>query len=189
MENIYELWAKRNPEFEKRYQDTVLSVFSDYGKGVSQYNDIRGKIFGAGYEVYIIAFFIGLYYNQTKPLVEDTAKRKVLGQPIMYWGNIEERAGRKAYGKIREYIFAALVARTDIDWIALDKEEITAQSVVKTLIDKMEEYANFGFDFILDELEQDPNYFFKESAFLNVFTSFLVNENNEDDSDEPDDLD
>ena len=70
MENIYELWAKRNPEFEKRYQDTVLSVFSDYGKGVSQYNDIRGKIFGAGYEVYIIAFFIGLYYNQTKPLVE-----------------------------------------------------------------------------------------------------------------------
>lgn len=52
-----------------------------------------------------------------------------------------------------------------------------------------EEYANFGFDFILDKLEQDPNYFFKESAFLNVFTSFLVNENNEDDSDEPDDLD
>ena len=140
METIYELWAKRNPEFEKRYQDTVLSVFTDYGKGVSQFNDIRGKIFGAGYEVYIIAFFIGLYHNQTKPLVEDASKRKVLGQPIMYWGNIEERTGRKAYGKIREYIFAALVARTDIDWIALDKEEITAQSVVKTLIDKMEEY-------------------------------------------------
>ena len=53
----------------------------------------------------------------------------------------------------------------------------------------MEEYANFGFAFILDKLEQDPNYFFKESAFLNVFTSFLVNENNADDSDEPDDLD
>ena len=67
METIYELWAKRNPEFEKRYQDTVLSVFTDYGKGVSQFNDIRGKIFGAGYEVYIIAFFIGLYHNQTKP--------------------------------------------------------------------------------------------------------------------------
>lgn len=189
METIYELWAKRNPEFEKRYQESVLSVFTDYGKGVNKFNDIRGKIYGAGYEIYIIAFFIGLYYNQTKPLVEDASKRKGLGHNIMYWGNIEERAGRKAYGKIREYIFAALVARTDIDWIALDKGEITIQSVVSALIDKMEEYANFGFSFIQDKLEQDHNYFFKESAFLNVFTSFLVEDSETDDNDEPEDLD
>lgn len=189
METIYELWAKRNPEFEKRYQDTVLSVFTDYGKGVSQFNDIRGKIFGAGYEVYIIAFFIGLYHNQTKLLVEDASKRKVLGQPIMYWGNIEERTGRKAYGKIREYIFAALVARTDIDWIALDKGDVTTRAVVDKLIDKMEQYANFGFDYIQEKLEQDPNYFFKESAFLNVFTSFLIEDGETDDNDEPEDLD
>ena len=53
----------------------------------------------------------------------------------------------------------------------------------------MEQYANFGFDFIQEKLEQDPNYFFKESAFLNVFTSFLVDNNDDDDSDEPEDLD
>ena len=105
MEAIYELWGKRNPEFEKRYQEAILDVFCDYGRGVNRFQDVRGKIFGAGYEVYIIAFFIGLYFDQVKPLVADNAKRKVLGQPIMYWGNIEERAGRRAYGKIREYIF------------------------------------------------------------------------------------
>lgn len=191
MESLFELWGKRNPEWEKRYQSTIMDVFTDYGKGVNQYQDIRGKIFGAGYEIYIIAFFIGLYYNQTKPLVDDKAKKKVLGQAIMYWGNVENRLGRNSYGKIREYMFAALIAKTDVDLIALDKGEITARSVVDALISKMEQYANFGFDYIEEQLENDPNYFFKESAFLRVFTSFLSQENgiDDDNDDEPDPLD
>lgn len=191
METLFELWGKRNPEWEKRYQSTIMDVFTDYGKGVNQYQDIRGKIFGAGYEIYIIAFFIGLYFNQTKPLVEDKAKRKVLGQAIMYWGNVENRLGRNSYGKIRDYMFAALIAKTNVDLIALDKGDITARSVVDELITKMEQYANFGFDYIEEQLENDPNYFFKESAFLRVFTSFLSNNVDDDDEidDEPDTLD
>lgn len=190
MESLFELWGKRNPEWEKRYQTTIMDVFTDYGKGVNQYQDIRGKIFGAGYEIYIIAFFIGLYYNQTKPLVDDKAKRKVLGQAIMYWGNVENRMGRNSYGKIREYMFAALIAKTNVDLIALDKGEISARSVVDELITKMEQYANFGFDFIEEQLENDPNHFFKESAFLRVFTSFLTNEGSADEvTDKPDSLD
>lgn len=179
MESLYELWCKRNPEWEKRYQDTIMNVFTDYGKGVNQYQDIRGKIYGAGYEIFIIAFFIGLYSNKTKPLVEDSSKRKSFGQAIMYWGNIENRGGRNSYGKLREYIFAALVARTDIDLIALDKREIQPRLIVDALIKKMEEYANFGFDYMQDKLEEDPNYFFKESAFLRVFTSFISPNNND----------
>lgn len=190
MESLFDLWGKRNPEWEKRYQTTIMDVFTDYGKGVNQYQDIRGKIFGAGYEIYIIAFFIGLYYDQTKPLVDDKAKRKVLGQAIMYWGNVENRMGRNSYGKIREYMFAALIAKTNVDLIALDKGEISARSVVDELITKMEQYANFGFDYIEEQLENDPNYFFKESAFLRVFTSFLTNEEETDESaEEPDSLD
>lgn len=173
METLYELWGKRNPDWEERYQDSVISVFSDYGKGVNKYQDARGKIYAAGYEVFILAFFIGLYHNQTKPLIADKSKRKGFGQPIMYWGNIEERNGRKPYGAIREYIFAALIARTDIDFIALDKGEITPRKAVDKLIDKMEQYANFGFDYIEEKLEQNPNYFFNETAFLRTFTQFI----------------
>ncbi len=193
MESIYDLWGKRNPEWEKKYQTTIMDVFTDYGKGVNQYLDARGKIFGAGYEIYIIAFFIGLYFNQRKPLVEDKSKRKVLGQAIMYWGNVENRLGRSSYPKIREYMFAALVARTDVDWIALDKGEITPRAVVDALLDTMEQYANYGFDFIQEKLEDDPNYFFQDSAFLRVFTSFLKKEeadmDRDSDDDEPESLD
>ncbi|MCI7143026.1 MAG: glycoside hydrolase family 15 [Paraprevotella sp.] len=187
MESLYELWGKRNPEWEKRYQTTIMDVFTDYGKGVNQYQDVRGKIFGAGYEIFIIAFFIGLYYDQTKPLVDDKSKRKVLGQAIMYWGNVENRMGRNSYGKIREYMFAALIAKTDVDLIALDKGDISARTIVDELISKMEQYANFGFDYIEEQLENDPNYFFRESAFLRVFTSFLNNrKDNKESADAPD---
>lgn len=190
MESLFDLWGKRNPEWETRYQSTIMDVFTDYSKGVNQYREIRGKSFGAGYEIYIIAFFIGLYFDQTKPLVDDASKRKGFGHAIMYWGNVENRLGRNPYGKIREYMFAALVAKTNVDMIALDKGDIQARSVVDDLITKMEQYANFGFDYIQEQLDNDPNYFFKESAFLRVFTSFL---NKEDDAaesnDEPDPLD
>lgn len=190
MENLYELWGKRNPNWEKRYAESIIDVFTDYGRGTTQFSDDRGKIFGAGYEIFIIAFFIGLYSNQTKALTEDKSKIKSYGYPIKNWGNQENKLGRMSYSQIREYMFAALVARTDIDFIALDKGEITPQRVVDQLINKMEQYANFGFDYINERMEEQPDCFFKEGAFLQLFLEFLNKEeqgsidSNDDDSPE-----
>lgn len=190
MDNLYELWGKRNPNWEKRYAESIIDVFTDYGRGTTQFSDDRGKIFGAGYEIFIIAFFIGLYSNQTKALTEDKSKIKSYGYPIKNWGNQENKLGRMSYSQIREYMFAALVARTDIDFIALDKGEITPQRVVDQLINKMEQYANFGFDYIHERMEEQPDCFFKEGAFLQLFLEFLNKEeqgridSNDDDSPE-----
>jgi len=184
MESLYEQWCKRDPEWEERYQDSIISVFADYGKGVNKYQEVRGKIFGAGYEVFILAFFIGLYHNQTKPLVDDKAKRKRFGYPIANWGTQEARLGRTQYPMLRQYMFAALVARTDIDFIALDKGELTPRKAVDELITKMEEYANFGFDYIKEKMEENPNHFFGEMSFLNLFTSFVKTEQTEEETDE-----
>ena len=53
----------------------------------------------------------------------------------------------------------------------------------------MEQYANFGFDFIQEKLEDDPNHFFKDTAFLTVFQSFIDNEQeSEIESNEPEEL-
>ena len=179
------MWGKKNPQWEEKYQESVISVFADYGKGVNKLNEVKGKTFGAGYEVFILAFFIGLYHNQKKPLVEDISKRKNFGWPIVNWGTQESRNGRVQYPKLREYIFAALIARTDIDFIALDKGEIKASKVVEKLIDTMEQYANFGFSFIKEKMEDNPNFFFKDTAFLRVFLSFMPNATS--DADESDD--
>lgn len=176
-EKLFDVWAKRNPNFNKRYEDSIIKLYTDYGKGSSSYQESRGKIFGAGYEIYIIAFFIGLYFDRRKPLSTDNSKYKGFGQPIMYWGNREARGHRKQYSEIQKYIFTALVARSDVDFIALDKDKINTNKAAGILITTMEEYANFGFDFIEDKMLDNPDHFFKNSAFLDVFLSF-AEENN-----------
>ena len=181
MESLFDAWGKKNPEWEKKYAELLMEPFTDYGRGTSQYTVSRGKIFGAGYEMFIIGFFIGLYFDKTKKLPDDKSKRKDFGHPIMFWGSQEGKLklGRTSYKKIQEYMFAALVARTDIDFISLEKGEISVNDAANSLKHKMEEYANYGFHYLEDMLEDDPNSLFKDSAFLKIFTSFISKNNND----------
>lgn len=183
MESLFDAWGKKNPEWEKKYAELLMEPFTDYGRGTSQYTVSRGKIFGAGYEMFIIGFFIGLYFDKTKKLPDDKSKRKDFGHPIMFWGSQEGKLklGRTSYKKIQEYMFAALVAKTDIDFISLEKGEISVNDAANSLKHKMEEYANYGFHYLEDMLEDDPNSLFKDSAFLKIFTSFISDDNQEND--------
>jgi len=183
MESLFDAWGKKNPEWEKKYAELLMEPFTDYGRGTSQYTVSRGKIFGAGYEMFIIGFFIGLYFDKTRKLPDDKSKRKDFGHPIMFWGSQEGKLklGRTSYKKIQEYMFAALVAKTDIDFISLEKGEISVNDAANSLKHKMEEYANYGFHYLEDMLENDPNSLFKESAFLKIFTSFISEDNKKDD--------
>jgi len=183
MESLFDAWSKKNPEWEKKYAELLMEPFTDYGRGTSQYTVSRGKIFGAGYEMFIIGFFIGLYFDKTRKLPDDKSKRKDFGHPIMFWGSQEGKLklGRTSYKKIQEYMFAALVAKTDIDFISLEKGITNVNDAANSLKNKMEEYANYGFHYLEDMLENDPNSLFKDSAFLKIFTSFICEDNKEND--------
>ena len=183
-EKIIDVWGRRNPKFEKHYEQSVIRVLADYGIGASEHTDAKGKILGAGYEPYIMAFFIGLYANKRIPLPEDSDEVKGLGQPLDKWGNLDSKKLRKAYPKLREYIFISLVAKTKIDWIALDKGEIKVADVVTQLIKTMEEYANYGFSIMADKLESDKGYFFSKRAFLDIFMELTDKHEETDDCDE-----
>lgn len=187
-EKIIDVWGRRNPKFEKHYEQSVIRVLADYGIGASENTDAKGKILGAGYEPYIMAFFIGLYANKRIPLIDDSEEVKILGQPLDKWGNLDSKKFRKAYPKLREYIFISLVAKTPIDWIALDKGEIKVGDVVAQLIKTMEEYANYGFSVMADKLENDKGYFFSKRAFLDIFmelTDKNISQQEENDEVEP----
>ena len=165
-EKLYDLWVRRNPKFETKYERDVLRVLTDYGIGSTKHTEDKGKIIGAGYEVYIIAFFIGLYSKRKLPLSDDS---KSLGQPIQFWGNLDSKKGRKAYPRLREYIFVALVARTDIDWLEVDKGNFSIRKAVDALIDTMEQYTNYGFEVIKDKLDVESSYFYNNTSFLDLF--------------------
>ena len=188
-DKLLDIWARRNPKFEKKYEQSVMKVISDYGVGASENTSAKGKILGAGYEPYIMAFFIGLYSNRRLPLSTDSEDTKVLGQPIQFWGNLDSKKFRKAYSRLRTYIFVALVARTEIDWIALDKGDIKATSVVTSLLETMEEYANYGFAVLEDKLKEDKGFFFSHRSFLDIFLQLTSkDESCDDEEDKPEEL-
>ncbi len=182
--SLYELWGRKTPSYEKHYETEVIKPLTDFGKGTNETSDAKGKILGAGYEVLIMAFFIGLYSNVKRP-IDEYADIKDLGQPLQFWGNVDSKKGRKAYPRLREYIFIALVANTpDIDWLELDKGKWTPNETVTLLMDTMEQYINYGLSVILDKLEADDTYFVNQDAFLNLFqelTSKQVVDNTSDD--------
>lgn len=190
-EKLFDVWAKRNPQWEIRYETSIIKNFTDYGRGQNNMRDDRGKILGAGYEIFIIAFFIGLYNDQRRPLNEDSTKCKTFGHEIKYWGNINSTGDRHPYPKLKEFIFIALVAKTDINLINLDKDEFTVRKAVDMLMQTMEEYANWGFHYIEDKLIDNPDYFFKATAFLEEFMAFSIatKDDSQDDDEEPESLD
>ncbi len=183
-EKLIDIWGRRNPRFEKKYEQSVLRIISDYGIGASENTGTKGKALGAGYEAYIMAFFIGLYSNRKLSLSEDSDNLKVLGQPIQFWGNLDSKKFRKAYSGLRSYIFIALVAKTDVDWVALDKGDIKVNSVVTSLVETMEEFANYGFSVMEEKLKEDSSYFFSHRAFLDIFLQLTDKHVSSDDNDE-----
>lgn len=168
-ERLIDIWGRRNPRFEKKYEQSVLRVISDYGIGASENTNAKGKVLGAAYEPYIMAFFIGLYSDKKLPLSDDSDDLKVLGQPIYKWGNLDSKKFRHAYSDLRNYIFIALVAKTDVDWIAVDKGIIKIGAAISQLIQTMEEYSNYGFSVMQEKLKKDPGYFFSHRSFLDIF--------------------
>lgn len=163
---LYELWAKRDGYCESRFFDTLIADYCQYGGGASADQATKGKTFNAGYELFIYAFFLGLYSGKPRPLVGDIKK---FGQPVGLWGNVQQK-GRVSYPKIREYIFAALIVKTNIDYIRLEKGEMSPEEAVSQLTKTMWEYANAGFYLMNEKLERVPDFFTGNEDFL----TFLI---------------
>lgn len=191
--SAFDVWGRRNPSYEKHYENSVIKPLADFGIGTNEASDAKGKVLGAGYEVLIMAFFIGLYSDKRIPLNTEE-EIKDLRQPIQYWGSIESRKGRRAYPRLKEYIFTALVARTpEIEWLELDKGNKTISECVNLLINTMEEYINYGLSFMEEKLNEDESYFYDKNAFLDIFRQLTAPEestvSSPKDEDEPEPLD
>lgn len=189
-EDIFDVWGRKSPSYEKHFEEEVIKTLADFGKGTNAVSDAKGKILGAAYEVLIMAYFIGLYSKRQKPLGE-YADIKDCGQPIQFWGNLDSKKGRKAYPKLREYMFVSLVARTsEIDWIALDKGLRTVNETVNMLMLTMEEYINYGLSVLAEKIKEDEGYFYNKNSFLDIFRSLTrPKQDMEDDEDVPESLD
>ena len=65
----------------------------------------------------------------------------------------------------------------------LDKGDIKVSSVAASLLETMEEYANYGFTVLEDKLKEDKGFFFSHRAFLDIFLQ-LTSKHESDDAED-----
>lgn len=166
MNNLFEKWKTRIPKYSEEHIDLFNSLSQKYGaEGEKKIN--LGKHFSTNYELYIYAFFLGLYNNEFVP-IPDGVRKLDFSHHIQHWGSKTTISTRKDFTSLQENIFIALIAKTDIDLIALEKGELSEDDAVKMLIKTMESYTNGGLILIKEKMEEYPNYFFQLTSFLNL---------------------
>jgi len=166
MESLFNRWRTKIPNYDEQFKESLFEAISKKGGGTEKVKADLGKNFSNNYELYMYAFFLGLYNEEREPIPEDS-KKVNFNHAIQHWGSKSGRLERKDFTLLQEYIFAALVAKTDFDIMALEKGEATEDEISRELIQTMEAYTNGGLVLIKEKLDTNPNYFLHPTSFLN----------------------
>ncbi len=166
MDSIFNKWKTRVPQYRLQYQH-LFDFLGRKGGGSEVGKEDQGKSFSNHYEVYIYAFFLGLYRDERIEIEKDQDK-KGFGQPIEYWGNMKA-IGRKDYSSIQEYIYSALIVNSEIDLMELENyDEKGVEKSVRMLIGVMESYTNGGLSILQEKYEENPGFFFNKEVFVDM---------------------
>jgi hypothetical protein len=168
-DNLFDIWASRVPQYDEKFRNTLFKSKAAKGSKDEESIESLGKHFSRQYELYIYAFFLGLYNNEFTEIPKD-AKKANFSHHIQYWGS-KNSIGRSSFTELQEYMFVALVAKTEIDFISLEKGEIDVKKVVKQLIHTMESYTNGGLILLEEKGEENSNYHLTSTAFLDLIVA------------------
>lgn len=165
--NLYDSWKQsRALKYESLFHEPIVNSFCQWHSGSDNGRDEKGRIFNAGYEVFIYAFFIGLYREDRRPLNGST---RSFSMEIFRLGDVKEKnTNRRKYVAIQRYIFAALIAKSDIDLVKYDKGNLPTEDAVSILMNTLNEYANGGFYYINSILAQQDDFFTSSENVLSL---------------------
>ena len=167
IDNLYESWRKSSAlKFESVFYDPIVETFCQWHSSTDNGRDEKARIFNAGYEVFIYAFFVGLYKNERRPLNGAT---RSFSMEIFRLGDVKERnTNRNKYTAIQRYLFAALIAKSDINLVEYDKGNISTEEAVSILMTTLNEYANGGFYYINDIMNKQDDFFTSSENVLSL---------------------
>ena len=168
MDSLFRKWSSRIPNYSIKFKDLFDSLSTKFGKEGDTKISL-GRHFSTNYELYIYAFFLGLYENECIPLGEDE-KTVNFSYSIQNWGGKQNKPDRKKFTELQKYMFAAVVAKTDFDFIALEKGKLSERKVVNELMLTFESYTNGGLIAIKETHEDNADFFAKPEAFLNMIS-------------------
>jgi hypothetical protein len=89
------------------------------------------------------------------------------------WGRKSTETGRKDFTLIQKYIFTALIAKSDIDLLAVDKGVLSLDDACDILMTTLNEYANTGFQQILPPgKEEIDSKLFENTGLLEMIRNY-----------------
>ena len=167
MSSILQKFGSKSPQYDKKYKDTLFEKFTIQG-GHTEKKRAHGAFFETNYEFLLYGFFLGLYLDSRSEL---TPSRKTsFSHQIEYWGSKKTTDSREKFEYIQDALFQAAFLKTDIDWLGIEMGDDSVDDAVKKLINTVEEYANGGFEFLLEKVEERTNTP-DEVFFLNLLTN------------------
>jgi hypothetical protein len=159
MNYLKSLWADRIPSYCNEYSAIFEKLANKGNDGLDNNEKANesGKIFATQYELYIYAFFIGLYSNQQR----NSSVKASFGHKISEWGKKNRRSGRESFIEIQDFMFVSIISKSDLNFIELERcsEENEIKKSVTQLLELMETYANGGLQIIKEKLESNENFF------------------------------
>ena len=176
MKYLKNIWAERIPNYNTEYQpifDKLANRGNEGGDNEERAKE-TGRVFATQYEMYIYAFFLGLYANEQQ---ESTTKAN-FGHKISEWGKKNRKSGRESFIEIQDFMFISLITKSNVNFIELERssDEDDTKTAVSELIDLMESYVNGGLQLIKDKLETNDNYFISSAeAPMNFLLSKVTN--------------
>lgn len=175
MKYLKNIWAERIPSYDSSYQwifDRLANKANEGGDREEAATE-AGKVFATQYELYIYAFFIGLYSNERR----ESIKKVNFGHKISEWGKKNRKSMRESFLEIQDFMFISLIFLSDVDFIELERslDEGAVKIAVSNLNDLMESYTNGGLQLIKEKLESNDNYFISSlEASLNFLLKISV---------------
>lgn len=162
MNQLYKIFITKVPNYYSEHE-SLFDNFAAKGGAENDKRETKGKHFSTFYEFYTYCFFLGLYNKEFQEI--PPGKKKNFSMPISSWGT-KKGTGREDFSKLQENIFIALMTKVDVDYIALDKGEISVDHVVKDLINNLESITNGGIYLVKEKHEENRAYFHGETSFL-----------------------
>jgi len=168
MDKLFDEWKKSTPKYDKNLQHLFDSLTRKGGGAESDRED-KGRIFSNNYELYMYAFFLGLYNDKCEELPE-SAILKDFSHGLQYWGSTKS-ALRNDFTILQEYLFMAVIAKTigiEEDLIELDKGRKTVEAIKKRLHITMQNYTNGGLLLLEEKIQEDNLDITISTSMLNL---------------------
>jgi hypothetical protein len=164
MVDIIEDLGRKTPRYSMKHRKLIegyarKGAIDYYEKAEKSYD--LGKFFTNFYEFYIYAAFIGIYNDNPVPLSSDF-KTNTFSVPMRDWTSNDSAT-------IVKYLWMTVLVKSNIDLNVLeDMDDKGVEREMRGIKDRIEAYANGGFEIINEKVDENPAFFDDEDCFVKL---------------------